>query len=302
MDKARTMLVTGATGHVGGRLAGALVERGERVRALTRDDYDGSAQEVAAGDVSDADAMRRALDGIDVAFYLVHALGTSGSVADEDRAAAETFAAAAGAQGVRRIVYLGGIVHEDDESEHLASRREVGEILRPGAVPTIEFRASIVVGDGSASFELIRDLVEQVPALVVPTWLENAAQPIADDDLIEYLVESIDLDVEGDAVYEIGGADRVTYRELVDEVGRQLGREPLAVVSVPAGLPMQALAALPDAVAAVLPDRARLATSLIESLRYDTDVRDDAASRDFDVKPVSMRDAVASALELSTSD
>jgi uncharacterized protein YbjT (DUF2867 family) len=291
-----TTLVTGARGHVGGKLVEALVANDLRVRALTRGEYDGPAHEVAVGDVADTEAMHAALEGIDAAFYLVHALGTNGPFAEEERTGARTFAVAAREQGVRRIVYLGGIVHDDDLSEHLASRREVGEILRASGVPTIEFRASIVVGEGSASFELIRDLLEELPALVVPTWLENGAQPIAVDDLIDYLVAAIDVPLQGSAVYEIGGADRVTYRDLVDEVGRQLGREPAAVVSVAAAVPMRALSLMPEALTGILPERARLAASLIESLRYDTSVREASALHVFDVRPRGLADAVATAL------
>jgi uncharacterized protein YbjT (DUF2867 family) len=288
------MLVTGAGGHVGGHLVRALCARGVRVRALTRDTYDGPADQVAVGDVSDGDAMRAALEGIDVAFYLVHALGTNGSFAEEERSGARAFAQAAAEQGVRRIVYLGGIVHENDLSEHLASRRAVGEMLRGGDVPAIEFRASIVIGDGSSSFELVRDLVERIPAMVAPNWLDNPAQPIAVDDLVEYLVAAIDAPLDGSVVYEIGGSDRGTYRDLVDEVARQLGRDPL-VVTVPAVVPVP-LSSLPEALTGFLPERARLAANLLESMRYDTSVRDDSALTDFTVRPRGLREAVSAAL------
>jgi uncharacterized protein YbjT (DUF2867 family) len=224
----------------------------------------------------------------------VHALGVSGSFAEEEQEGARVFAAVAGRCGVRRIVYLGGIVHDDDVSEHLASRREVGAILRGGTVPAIEFRASIVIGDGSSSFELVRDLVERLPAMVAPSWLDNPAQPIALDDLVEYLVAAIDVPIDQSAIYEVGGSDRTTYRELVDEVARQLGRDPI-IVTVPAATPVP-ISVLPEALTGLLPERARLAGNLIESMRYDTAVRDDSALTAFTVQPRGLSDAVTAAL------
>jgi uncharacterized protein YbjT (DUF2867 family) len=278
MDRTWTVAVTGASGHVGGRLAPALAQRGHRVRPLTRAD----------GDVGDREAMRVALDGVEAAYYLVHALASSGDFEQEERRAAREFVAAARECGVERLVYLGGIVHDDDLSPHLRSRREVGQILRAGGIPTIEFRASIVVGGGSASFELVRTLVERLPTVVAPDWLDNASQPIAVDDVVAYLVAALDLPLDGDAVYEIGGADRVRYRDLVNEVAEQLDR-PKRLVTVP-------VPELPLPVPDLLPDGAKVAAHLLESLRHDTDVRDDAALRDFDVRPRGLRPAVRDAL------
>jgi uncharacterized protein YbjT (DUF2867 family) len=273
--------VTGAAGHVGGRLAAELARRGHTVRPLTRDD----------GDVADRDAMLTALDGVDAAYYLVHALASGDGFEEEERRGSRAFAAAARERGVRRLVYLGGIVHTDDLSPHLRSRREVGEILRTSGVPTVELRASIVVGAGSASFELVKTLVETLPAVVSPGWLDHLAQPIALDDVVEYLIEALDVPVEDAAVYEIGGAEQVCYRDLVNEVAARLGR-PQRESTVPVPDPP----ALPGAVTSILPDRLQLPLHLLESLRYDTDVRDDAASRDFAVRPVGLREAVAAAL------
>jgi len=277
--------VTGASGHVGGRLADELERRGHDVRRLTRED----------GDVADREAMLGALDGMDAAYYLVHGLATAGEFVEEERHGARTFAEAVRRRGVGRLVYLGGIVHGDDLSPHLQSRRDVGEILRASGVPAIELRASIVVGDGSASFDLVRTLVERLPGLVGPDWLDNAAQPIAVDDVVAYLVAALDVPVEGSAVYEIGGADRVRYRDLVNEVARQLGR-PTYDVTVPMPVPPLDASQLPEQLARLIPGRARIAANLLESLRHDTDVRDDAAARDFDVRPLGLRDAVAAAL------
>jgi uncharacterized protein YbjT (DUF2867 family) len=235
------------------------------------------------------------LAGVDAAYYLVHSLGIAGEFGDDEVRAASTFAETARECGVGRLVYLGGIVHDDDLSPHLASRREVGEILRASGVPTIEFRTSIVVGAGSASFDLVCDLVDALPLLVGPDWLDNPAQPIGVDDVVAYLVAALDVPLEGEAVYEIGGAEPGTYRDLVDEVARRRGRSGvLATLPVlPAPLPASAL---PERLAELVPERARLAANLLESLRHGTAVEDDSALRDFDVRPLALRDAVAVAL------
>ena len=288
MDKNWTIAVTGAAGHVGSRLVETLRERGGDVRALTRDD----------GDVGDRGAMLAALEGVDAAYYLGHSLTAAGEFEEDERRDAREFAAAARERGVQRLVYLGGIVHSDALSPHLRRRREVGEILRASGVPTVELRASIVVGSGSASFELVKTLVERLPAMIAPDWVDHASQPIALDDVVAYLVAALDVPLNADAVYEIGGADRVRYRDLVNEVAEQLGRPRLAAaIPVPA-LPL-GVSQLPGRVAELIPDRLRLAANLLESLRYDTDVRDDRAVRDFAVRPRGLRAAVAAALATS---
>jgi uncharacterized protein YbjT (DUF2867 family) len=285
VDKNWTVAVTGAGGHVGSRLVDALRERGLSVRALTRDD----------GDVGDRAAMVEALAGVDAAYYLVHSLGDSGDFEETERRSAREFAAAAREQGLQRLIYLGGIVHADKLSPHLRSRREVGEVLRASGVPTLELRASIVVGAGSASFELVRTMVENLPTVVAPDWLDHAAQPIALDDVVEYLVAALDVPLDEEAVYEVGGADRVRYRDLVNEVADQLGR-PQRRFTLPVPEPPLGVSQLPDALAGLIPERARLAANLIESLQYDSDVRDESALDAFDVRPRGLRDAVAAAL------
>jgi uncharacterized protein YbjT (DUF2867 family) len=286
-----TALVAGASGHVGSRLVRALERRGVEVRAVSRSGGEG----IVVGDVADRGSMLELLSGVDVAYYLVHSLGLAGGFEEGERRDAETFAAAAHDRGVGRLVYLGGIVHTDDLSPHLASRREVGETFRASGVPTIEFRTSIVVGAGSASFELVRDLVDALPLLVGPDWLENPAQPIGVDDVVAYLVAALDAPLEGSVIYEIGGADRGTYRDLVDEIARGLGR-PGVLASLPVPPAPLAASALPERLAELVPERARLAANLLESLRYGTAVEDDSALRDFDVRPVGLREAVAEAL------
>jgi uncharacterized protein YbjT (DUF2867 family) len=287
-----TALVAGATGHVGSRLVRALRERGLEVSAVSRS----GGEDVTVGDVSDREFMLELLAGVDTAYYLVHSLGLAGEFGEDEGNAARTFATAARDRGVGRIVYLGGIVHDDDDlSPHLASRREVGEILRGSGVPTIEFRASIVVGAGSSSFELVRDLVDALPVLVGPDWLDNPAQPIGIDDVVAYLVEALDVPLEGGVVYEIGGADRGTYRDLVDEIARRKGR-PGVLASLPVPAVPLSPSALPERLAELVPERARLAANLLESLKHATAVEDDAALQDFDVRPMGLREAVAEAL------
>ncbi|HEX6789533.1 MAG TPA: NmrA family NAD(P)-binding protein [Gaiellaceae bacterium] len=284
----RTVAVTGASGHVGSRLVEALADVAVDVRPLTRE----------AGDVGDRAAMRSALAHADAVYYLVHSLDTAGDFEERERRSASEFGAAAHECGVQRLIYLGGIVHDDDASPHLRSRREVGEILRASGVPTIELRASIVIGSGSASFDLVRTLVERLPTAVVPDWLSHAAQPIALDDVVAYLVAALDVPVKGDAVYEVGGADRVTYRDLLDEVAAQLDR-PAVRLTAPLPAPPVGLPELPDTIAALVPKRARLTAHLLESLQHDSDVRDDRALRDFQVRPRGLRAAVAQALAAS---
>jgi uncharacterized protein YbjT (DUF2867 family) len=170
----------------------------------------GPATEVIAGDVHEPASLGPALRGVDTAYYLIHSMANAGDYAARDREGAEAFAAAARDAGMRRIVYLGGLGRGDRLSPHLASRQEVGRILRESGVSTIEFRASIVIGSGSLSFELVRALVEKLPVMVTPRWVATPTQPIGIEDLIAYLVAALDLETDDSVVYEIGGPDRVS--------------------------------------------------------------------------------------------
>lgn len=230
--------------------------------------------------------MLRALDGVEAAYYLVHGLDSADFEAEERHAARE-FAAAARERGVARLIYLGGIVHGENLSPHLRSRREVGEILRSSGVPTVELRASIVIGDGSASYELVKTMVRHLPTVVAPDWLDRLAQPIAVDDVVEYLIAALDVPLENEAVYEIGGAERMRYRDLVNEVARRLGRPETRFT-----LPTPPLPAVPAQLAALLPDDVLVPLHLLESLRYDSDVRDDSASAALGVRPRGLAEAL----------
>src|SRR5512136_1417923 len=210
------ILLTGATGYVGGRLLRRLEERGRRVRCLARRPERlrgrvGATTELVAGDVLDPDSLGPAMSGVETAYYLVHSMGSAGSFEEQDRRGARAFGQAAREAGVRRIIYLGGLGRsETGLSPHLRSRQEVGEILRESGVPLTEFRASIVIGSGSLSFEMIRALVERLPVMITPRWVSVPAQPIAIMDLLDYLESAIDLAGEGNHVIPIGGADRVS--------------------------------------------------------------------------------------------
>jgi len=290
----RPVLVTGATGYVGGRLVPALLERGWTVRCLARRPEAVASRTgltVVAGDALDVDAVRRALDGVDVAYYLIHAMGAEEQFEERDRRTASLFAAAARDARVRRIVYLGGLGRGPDLSAHLASRQEVGRLLASTGVETIEFRASIVIGSGSLSFELIRSLTERLPVMVTPRWVSARAQPIAIEDLVAYLVAALDVETDGSEVFEIGGAEVATYGELMHEYARQRG---LRRVLVPVPVLTPHLSSL--WLGLVTPVYARVGRKLVESLRHDTIVENPRALERFPVRPRSYREAIERAL------
>jgi uncharacterized protein YbjT (DUF2867 family) len=293
----RVLLVTGATGYVGGRLARLLVDRGERVRALARRPEEAVARlprraEVVGGDVLEPDTLGRALDGVDVAFYLVHSMGSTGDFAEQDRRAAENFARAAKAARVRRIVYLGGIGDGESLSPHLRSRVEVGRILRTSGVPAMELRASIVLGSGSLSFEMIRALVERLPVLVTPRWVSRRAQPIGIEDVLDYLAAAADIALDGSEIVEIGGPDRATYLDIMREYARQRGLH-RGFLRVPVLTPRLSSLWL----ALVTPLYARVGRKLLDSIRHDTVVTSGAAAARFPgIRPRGCREAIAPAL------
>jgi len=290
------VLLTGATGYVGGRLRGTLEAMGVSLRCMARRPEHlatrvWSTTEVVHGDVLHPSSLRPALEGIGAAYYLVHSLGSRRSFEREELTGARNFAGAAREAGVRRIVYLGGLGSGDDLSPHLRSRQEVGRVLRESGVPTIEFRASIILGPGSLSFEMIRSLVERLPVMVTPRWTRSRAHPIAIEDVIQYLVEALRVDLPGSAVFEIGGADVVSYHDLMTEYARQRG---LRRVIIPVPVLTPRLSSL--WLGLVTPVFARIGRKLIESVRHDTVVTDDSASHTFGVRPRGMVDAMARAL------
>jgi uncharacterized protein YbjT (DUF2867 family) len=289
--------LTGATGYVGGRLLPALVERGHRVRCLSRTPERIAGKvpegvEVARADLLERSSLEGALEGAAVAVYLVHSMGSGTGFEEADRRAAENFAAAAAAAGVGHIVYLGGLGRGADLSPHLRSRQEVGEILRGSGVPVLELRASIVIGSGSLSFEMIRALVERLPVLITPRWALHKAQPIAIEDVVAYLVAATEARPERSRVYEIGGPDRLSYVDLMREYARLRGLR-RTIVTVPVLTPRLSSLWL----GLVTPLYARVGRELIESVRNDTVVTDDAAGRDFPVRPMGNAEAMRRALQ-----
>ncbi len=295
----KRILLTGASGYVGGRLLPRLENRGCPVRCLARRpefiaDRLGSESEVIGGDVLLEETLPLAFEGVHTAYYLVHSMGTLSREGFEaqDRLGAENFARAARAAGVRRIVYLGALGDESAGlSPHLRSRHEVGEVLRESGIPVIEFRASVVIGSGSLSFEMLRALVERLPVMVTPRWVSVTAQPIAIDDLLSYLECALDLEAEESRVYEIGGAERVSYGELMRRYARCRG---LRRVMVPVPVLTPGLSSL--WLGLVTPLYARVGRALIESICHETVVCDDRARRDFTVEPMGVQDALVSAL------
>jgi uncharacterized protein YbjT (DUF2867 family) len=298
-DQERRVLVTGASGYVGGRLLPRLEKRGLPVRCLARHpeflaSRVGPGTEVVEGDVLRAETLGPALEGVHTAYYMVHSMGSASQEGFEaqDLLAANNFGAAARAAGVARIVYLGGLGDEDaDLSPHLRSRHEVGRALRDAGVPVIEFRASVVIGSGSLSFEMLRALVERLPVMVTPRWVRVTSQPIAIDDLLSYLEAALDLEADESRIYEIGGADYVSYGKLMRDYAKQR-RLRRAMIPVPVLTPRLSSLWL----GLVTPLYARVGRALIESICHETVVRDDRARRDFAVEPIGVQEAIAKAL------
>jgi uncharacterized protein YbjT (DUF2867 family) len=251
----------------------------------------GADTEILAGDVMDPASLTTALEGVSAAFYLVHSMGGEAEFQEADRIGARNFAAAALAAGVKRLIYLGGLGGGEELSSHLDSRQEVGRILRESGVPTIEFRASIIVGSGSVSFEMIRALVDRLPVMIMPKWVSTRTQPIGIEDVVAYLQEALTIPLAASTIFEIGGPDIVSYADLMDEYARQRG---LARAYIPVPVLTPHLSSL--WLALVTPVYARVGRALIEGLRHETLVRDDSARRAFAVVPRGLKEAMARTL------
>jgi uncharacterized protein YbjT (DUF2867 family) len=292
------ILLTGATGYVGGRLLRALVAAGYPVRCLARrPEYLAPrlrpGATVVQGDCLDPASLGAAMAGVHTAYYLVHSMGSTGDFAAQDRAAAQHFAAAARGGGVQRIIYLGGLADSDTPlSAHMQSRQETGDVLRAGGVPVIEFRASIILGSGSLSFELIRALSERLPVMICPRWVRTPAQPIGVEDVVAYLTAALDLPPGASEVFEVGGADRVSYAGIMAEYMRQRGLRRL-MVPVPLLTPWLSSLWL----GLTTPVYARVGRKLIESVENASVVHDDRALRVFPIRPMGLQRAIERAMQ-----
>jgi len=266
-------LVTGATGYVGGRLIRELVQRGYRVRALARfperlRDFPWADQiEIAAGDAGDPESLGRAMQGVTTAYYLLHSLQEGKDLEREERRIAENFAECATAADIKRIVYLGGLAPDlpvEEMSPHMRSRVDVGRILHDSGIPTIELRAAVIIGSGSASFEMLRYLTERLPAMITPRWVRTQTQPIAVRDVLRYLVQAAELPLEVSRTFDIGGPDVLAYQDMMQRYAKVAGL-PRRII-----LPINLLTPQLSShwVGLVTPVPRAIARPLVQSLRY----------------------------------
>jgi uncharacterized protein YbjT (DUF2867 family) len=293
------VLVTGATGYIGGRLVPRLLQAGYRVRCFVRDP--GRLQgrpwldqvEVVAGDILQAETLSAAMTGVSAAYYLIHSMAGGQGFHERDLIAAANFGTTAAAAGVARIIYLGGLGDPESElSQHLRSRQQTGDALRESGVPVTEFRAGVIVGSGSLSFELIRYLIERLPAMICPRWLYTCIQPIGVRNVLEYLIAALETPASVGEIIEIGGADVLTYGDMMLGYAKARGLKRW-LIPVPVLTPRLSS----YWVHLVTPIPAAIAEPLIEGLRNEVVVRDDRAARIFPgIKPFDFQTAVELAL------
>ena len=291
---ARRALVTGATGFVGGLLARELLDRGMEVRALVRDrgraaDLEKLGIELHQGDVTDADSLTGAGEGVDVAYYLVHSMGRGGDddFRTRERRAAIAFGRMASAEGVGRVVYLGGL-GDQPGSEHLRSRHETAELLAEHGPPLTYFRAGMVVGERSESYRTLRSLVERLPVMIAPAWLRTPTQPIAIDDVIAYLAAAPEVPESAGREVQIGSPDVLSYGEMLDRMAEVLGKRRRPRIPVPLLTPW--LSSL--WIGLVTPVDAGVARPLVEGLSTETVVTDPSGAALFDITPMPFRRAL----------
>ena len=292
------VLLTGATGYVGGRLIPLLEQQPVKLRCLARkpDDLRALVKEstqIVRGDVLDRGSLDAAMQGVHTAYYLVHLMSGSKDFEKEDRQAATSFAQAAKKANVRRIVYLGGLGDDADPklSPHLRSRHEVGQVLRESGVETIDFRAGMVVGAGSLSYQLLKSLTDRLPVMLCPRWLTTPTQPIAVDDVLAYLLAAKDLPANGSLIFEIGSPDVIGYVDLIREYARQKGLRRW-LIFVPVLTPYLSGLWL----ALVTPASFKVGQHLIEGLKNPTVVRDKKALEVFKIHPMGVREAIQRAI------
>lgn len=293
------ILVTGATGYVGGRLVPLLIEAGYRVRCLVRDPVRLQGRpwleqvDVVQGDVLQVDSLAIALQDVEAAYYLVHSMKSSADFHRRDLTAARNFGQAAQQAGVQRLIYLGGLVDPHTKlSEHLSSRQQTGAVLRESGIPLTEFRAAAIIGSGSLSFEMVRYLTERVPVMICPRWVYTRTQPIAIRDVLSYLVACLEVTASAGQIIEIGGADVLTYGDMMMGYARVRGLQRY-LVPVPVLTPRISS----YWVHWVTPIPAEIAKPLIQGLRNELIVRDDTAQQLFpDIRPMDYQTAVQRAL------
>lgn len=291
-------LVFGASGYIGSNLTPYLIGQGKAVRASARNievlrDRGWDAAELVAADALDPASLDAALEGIDTAYYLVHSMAAGSHFPDIDAEAARNFAASAAGARVRRIVYLGGLIPEGVESTHLQSRKQTGDILREGAVPVTEIRAGMIIGPGSAAWEVIRDLVNHLPLMITPRWVKSRSTPIALGNLLRYLADVPDCDQTAGETYDVGGPDELTYEQIMRKYGRLVGKHPF-IVPVPVLTPrlssywLRLVTAVPTSIA----------RALIDGLSQDVVARDDRLQRLIPQELLGFCQAAADALDL----
>jgi uncharacterized protein YbjT (DUF2867 family) len=298
------ILVAGGTGYVGSLLVPALLKKGYKVRCLARNPDKVKSRawhdiEVMKGDVLDRESLKKALKGIDMAYYLVHAMGARGDFCHRDSLSASNFGHACAGAGVKRIIYLGGLGSDDDKtlSTHLKSRHQVGRLLGVSGVPVTELRASIIIGAGSASFEITRDLVKKLPLMITPKWVNSLCEPVAIDDVLYYLVECVENELTTGQILEIGGGETLTYLDMMRQIGEVMGKR-FFVIKVPVLTPKLSAYWLNLVTSVPM----SLAFPLVEGLKNDTICNDSTIRELIPYKTMSFKDAVRKALEKENTD
>lgn len=294
------VLVTGATGYIGGRLVPRLCDAGHEVRCFARAAYRLRGRfharvEIAEGDIGDNVAVTAALEGCETAYYLVHSMSSTSSFAEQDRETARRFGMSAAKAGVKLLVYLGGLGDDREAlSTHLRSRHEVGTVLRESGVPVVELRAAQIIGSGSLSFEMMRYLTDRLPVMIAPRWVMTRCQPIAVRDVLSYLIGSLALPRES-RIYEIGGTDALTYRDMMLRYAAIRGLKRRIIV-----VPLLTPKLSSYWVHLITPIPAKLAQPLIAGLYNEVVVRDDSAKTAFPhIQPIGFDEAVRRALDRS---